>query len=190
MFAFKKKYYLIIQSIKDIDLKNIKLVDKFTVIYRNNTRIDNLIDLGRFRQECRRRRIDFFVANNPLLLIKLKADGLYISSHNKNLNLAKFKNHNFEIIGSAHNINEINIKNKQGCSHIIFSRLFKTTYSFKKNFLGVVRFNLLKSIRNNSFIPLGGIRLNNLNKLKMVNSIAFAVLSEVKKKPAIISRLF
>ena len=105
MFAFKKKYYLIIQSIKDIDLKNIKLVDKFTVIYRNNTRIDNLIDLGRFRQECRRRRIDFFVANNPLLLIKLKADGLYISSHNKNLNLVKFKNHKFEIIGSAHNIN-------------------------------------------------------------------------------------
>ena len=53
--------------------------------------------------------MDFFVANNPVLLIKLKADGLYISSHNRNLNLIKFKNQNFKIIGSAHNINEINI---------------------------------------------------------------------------------
>ena len=46
---------------------------------------------------------------------------------------------------------------------------------------------------NNSriLVPLGGIKLRNINKLKIVNSDSFAILSEIKKKPAnIISRLF
>jgi hypothetical protein len=38
--------------------------------------------------------------------------------------------------------------------------------------------------------PLGGIKISNLNKLKMVNCNTFAVLSGVKKKPAITDRLF
>ena len=35
MFVLKKKYFLIIESIKNIDLKNIKKRNKFTIIYRN-----------------------------------------------------------------------------------------------------------------------------------------------------------
>ena len=35
MFILKKKYFLIIESIKDIDLKNIKKRNKFVIIYRN-----------------------------------------------------------------------------------------------------------------------------------------------------------
>ena len=54
----------------------------------------------------------------------LKADGLYISAHNKELNLIKLRNTNYNLIGAAHNIKEINLKVLQGCSHIIFSRLF------------------------------------------------------------------
>ena len=40
MFIYKNKYYLIIESIKDIDLRNIKQTNKFTIIYRNNKKID------------------------------------------------------------------------------------------------------------------------------------------------------
>ena len=40
-------------------------------------------------------------------------------------------------------------------------------------------------------IPLGGINLKTLNKLKMIRSQGFAVMSEIKKKPAkLINRLF
>ena len=35
MFAFKKKYFLIIENTKDIDLKKIKKRGKFVIIYRN-----------------------------------------------------------------------------------------------------------------------------------------------------------
>ena len=35
MFILKKKYFFIIESIKDIELKNIKNFGKFSIIYRN-----------------------------------------------------------------------------------------------------------------------------------------------------------
>ena len=93
-------------------------------------------------------------------------------------------------IGAAHNIKEINEKIKQGCKEIIFSRLFKTNYINKKSFHGVVKFNLLTRIFNKKIYPLGGINNQNLLKLNLINSQGFAVLSAVKKKPAITSRLF
>ena len=121
----------------------------------------------------------------------LKADGLYISAHNKELNLIKLKRNNYNLIGSAHNNKEINLKVMQGCSHIIFSRLFKTFYKNKKGSLGIIKFNLLKLCRKENLVPLGGIRLSNLNKLNIVKCNSFALLSEIKKKPAkLFSRLF
>ena len=57
--------------------------------------------------------------------------------------------------------------------------------------MGIIRFNLLKLSRKENLVPLGGIKLSNLNKLSLVKSNSFALLSEVKKKPAkIINRLF
>ena len=46
MFIRKNKYFFIIESIKDIDLKNIKKRDKFTIIYRNKNNLEkNSIDM-------------------------------------------------------------------------------------------------------------------------------------------------
>ena len=45
MFTVKKKYFLIIESIKDIDLRNIKLINKYTIIYRNVGKIKNIQDV-------------------------------------------------------------------------------------------------------------------------------------------------
>jgi len=36
MFVIKNKYFLIIENIKDINLENIKIRNKFFIIYRNN----------------------------------------------------------------------------------------------------------------------------------------------------------
>jgi hypothetical protein len=57
--------------------------------------------------------------------------------------------------------------------------------------MGIIKFNLLKLKRKEPLIPLGGINFSNLNKLNMVKANYFAILSEVKKKPAkIFNRLF
>ena len=50
MISFKNKYFLIIESIKDIDLSNIKISNKFIIIYRNKKIIDDIDKLLQFRE--------------------------------------------------------------------------------------------------------------------------------------------
>ena len=189
MFIIKNKYFLIIESIKDINLKNIKIRNKFYIIYRNNKKIDQVSDLLIFRQKCKLKAIKFYIANNVKLALLVNSDGIYLSSNNKDLRYLNYKKKNFEIIGSAHNFKEISFKIKQGCSSILLSKLFMVSYDKKSPYLGVVKFNTFSRI-SKKIIPLGGIKDNNLNQLKNVLSNGLALLSEVKKKPAkIFSRL-
>ena len=74
-------------------------------------------------------------------MVLLKADGLYISAYNKSFRCLFLKNSKYSIIGSAHNAAEIQFKIKQGCKHILLSRLFKVSYDSNDNFLGIVKFN-------------------------------------------------
>ena len=190
MFIQKKKYYLIIESIKDINLNNIKKRNKFTIIYRNKKKLDKSEDLRKFRKSCKLRSIDFFIANNLYLATKLNSDGIYLSSYNKSFRPLSHKKTSFHIIGSAHSQKEIYMKSRQGCTVILFSKLFLVNYDKKAQFLGVIKFNNFLKISKN-LIPLGGINSNNINKLNQIKSRGFALMSEIKKKPAnIINRLF
>ncbi len=190
MFIKKNNYFLLIENTKDIDLKNIKIRNKFSIIYRNNHKIDNLSDLLQFRRKCKLKAIKFYIANNNNLAVFLNSDGIYLSSYNKSLNCLNYKKLNYEIIGSAHNFKEILLKKKQGCVYILLSKLFVVNYAKASPFLGILKFNNFLKI-SNKLIPLGGINLQNLNYLKNIQCNGFAISSEVKKKPAkIFSRLF
>ena len=191
MFVYKKKYFFIIENIKDIDLNNIKIFEKITIIYRNQGKLVDIKNLSIFRNKCRAKKIGFYVANDFKLMSNLKADGLYISAYNNDLRICRYKYSKYKIIGSAHNYKELKIKNIQGCSYFIFSRLFQTKYKDKPGFLGLIKFNLLTLLRKEVLVPLGGINISNLNKMNIVNSNSFALMSEIKKKPVkIINRLF
>jgi thiamine-phosphate pyrophosphorylase len=191
MFAFKNKYFLIIESIKDINLKNIKKYNKFIIIYRNLGVKEKIADLIRFRKQCKLKLIKFYVANNIKLSTSINADGIYLSSYNKSFKTLYLKKFNFNIIGSAHNLKEIRLKTKQGCTYILLSKLFLVDYAKESPYIGVVKFNKYLINFSKQLIPLGGIKIKNLNKLKKINSQGFAILSEIKKKPTnIISRLF
>ena len=67
MIAFKKKYFFIIETINDIDLKKFKKFNKFNIIYRNKNYLENIDKLKKFVQLCRSKHISFFVANNVSL---------------------------------------------------------------------------------------------------------------------------
>ena len=190
MFIIKNKYFLIIENIKDINLKNIKIRNKFFIIYRNNKKKDSLNELMKFRKICKSKAIRFYIANDIKLAILLSSDGIYLSSYNKALNYLNFKKSKFDIIGSAHNLTEISNKIKQGCSSILLSKLFLVSYNKKSPYLGVLKFNNFLKM-NNRLIPLGGINIYNLNNLNNLYCEGFALFSEIKKKPAnIINRLF
>jgi thiamine-phosphate pyrophosphorylase len=186
MFIIKNNYYLYIENTKNIDLNFIKSRKKISIIYRNNNIQENIKNLRSFKKKCKVKGFKLYISNNIKLLRDCKADGLYLSSYNKKIYL----NRNINLIGSAHSLKEINEKIKQGCTTIFLSRLFKTSYEDKKGHLGPIKFNLLAKKYRTRIIPLGGIRSSNLNKLNLISGNGLALLSEVKKKPAITSRLF
>ena len=191
MLVFKKKYYLFVENTRDLNLNLIKIRGKFNIIYRNLISKEKIENLKTYRNNCKKHGANFYIANDTKLLSKVRADGLYISAHNKNLRLSAYSKKGLKLIGAAHNQREFDIKLKQGCKVIIYSRLFETTDPNKKGHLGVQKFNIISLRSKAQLVPLGGINIKNLSKLNTVLSESFACLSAVKKKPTnIISRLF
>ena len=169
-----------------ISLDLLKKNKKIIIIYRNNGKPEKIEKINTFRKDCQIKQFKFYIANDYSLAKYCKADGLYLSSYNKKI----YSFYTSKLIGSAHNFKEIYEKIKQGCSTIILSRLFKTSYKDKKGYLGIIKFNLIKKNYLIDLIPLGGIKGNNLLKLNLVKSEGFCLFSEIKKKPAISNRLF
>ena len=177
---FSQSYYFI-SEFNYFDLSN--LDKNIHIIYRNykkNIDISTLISLKKY---CKKNNKKLFISNNIQLALKYKLDGIYIPAFNKQLNyIQQSIPKKFEIIGSAHNHNEILIKQRQGCKFIFISPIFKIQ---KKNYyLNLVKFNLLTLNIKSNFIALGGINSKNLNKLRLLNISGFAGISFFQKKTA------
>ena len=166
------KYYFI----NKFETKNIDKQDKqTTVIYRNysSKSTDEKLIL-RIKKYCRKKDIKFYLSNNIKLANKLNLDGAYIPSFNKNTeHLAFSYKKNFDIVGSAHNLKEIKIKEKQKVNKIFLSSLFKKN----KNFLGINKFRLLSKLTNKKIVVLGGVSKENVKKLKILDQSEFAGIS-------------
>ena len=166
------KYYFI----SKFDTNNISKQDKQTIIiYRNYTThsADEKL-LLKIKKYCKKKTIKFYLSNNVKLAIKLNLDGAYIPSFNKKLDHLSYSlKNNFEVIGSAHNLKEIRIKEKQNVSKIFLSSLFKKN----KNFLGINKFRLLTKHTNKKIVVLGGITHKNIKKLLLLNQSDFAGIS-------------
>ena len=169
------KYYFI----NKFETNNIDKQDKKTIIiYRNYTlkTIDKKIIL-KIKNYCKKKRVKFYLSNNIQLAMKLDLDGVYIPSFNKNTkHLAYSFKKNFKIIGSAHNLKEIRIKEKQKVDKIFLSSLFKKN----KNYLGINKFKLISKLTRKEIVVLGGISVTNLKTLKMLNKSHFAGISYFK----------
>jgi len=156
-----------------------KLDKKIAIIYRNYSVKHDLRLILNIKNICNKDGRKFFLSNNLKLAIRLDLDGVYLPSFNKSQNVNKTNiKKKFIIIGSAHSIEEIKIKEKQGAKMIFISPLFKTNKN--RYFLNPVKFNLLASKTNKKVIALGGITQQNLNRLKMVRAYGFAGISYFK----------
>ena len=176
----KRKYYFI----NKLETNNIDKLDKETIIiyrkYSAKTHDEKVI--LKIKKYCRKKGIKFYLSNNIKLAIKLDLDGAYIPAFNKSLkNLNYSYKRKFEIIGSAHNLKEIRIKENQKVSKIFLSSLFKKN----KNFLGLYKFKLLSALTNKKIVALGGISKRNIKLLNVLNVRDFAGISffEQKKGP-------
>ena len=172
------KIYYFIQKFNFKELSNLNR--SINVIFRNYHSFDYLNDLIKTRDFCKKKGITLYLSNNIKQAKKLHLDGVYLPAFNKNLiynnlNLPQ----NFKIIGSAHNISEIKIKEKQNCEEIFLSPIFNTNKH--KNHLGTVRFNLKAIETKKKIVALGGINIDNLKKIKLTRSIGIASISWIKK---------
>ena len=169
------KYYFI----NTLDTNNLQKQDKETIIiFRNysssNIKIDKLINLKNF---LRKQGNKLFLANNFKLALKLGLDGVYIPSFNNNFyHLAYSTFLNFTVVGSAHNLKEIRIKELQKAKGIFLSSLFKKN----NNYLGLNKFKILNNCTKKEVVALGGISKKNIKKIKLLKISGIAGISYFK----------
>ena len=169
------KYYFI----NTFDTNNLQKLDKETIIiYRNYTLTNiNIHKLLKLKNFLRKKGNKFFIANNFKLALKLRLDGVYIPSfNNKFSHLAYSTFSNFTVIGSAHNLKEIKVKELQKVQSIFISSLFKKN----KNYLGLYKFKILRKYTQKKVVALGGISKKNIKKIMLLNISSIAGISYFK----------
>ena len=166
-----KKYYFI----EKFEKSKIDILDRnTTIIYRNYKKKYNIKDIIYLKNYCKNKGITFLISNNIKLSIRLNLDGAYIPSFNKDyLHLSYKLKKRFILIGSAHNLKEFRIKEKQKVSEIFLSSLFKKN----NNYLGINKFKIFSNYTNFKIIALGGVSQKNLNLIKLTRAIGFAGIS-------------
>ena len=153
------------------------LIDKQTndtiLIYRNYSNF-NLENILKIKKYAKKKNLKFLLANNTKLALNLRLSGVYLPSFNKKTNhLAYTKPKDFLIIGSAHNLKEIRVKELQGVKILFISSLFKKN----KNYLGINRFKLFSKLTKIKIIALGGISKRNIKKINLLNCDGIAGIS-------------
>ena len=167
-----KKYYFI----NKFDTNYIDKQDKQTTIIYRNYGVQNqdeklILEISKY---CKKKSIKFYLSNNIKLALKLDLDGAYIPSFNNSFKHLSYSfKKDFKIIGSAHNLKEIRIKENQKVEKIFLSSLFK----INKNFLGIYKFKLLKKLTDKKVVALGGMSKKNINKLNILKQSDFAGIS-------------
>ena len=169
------------------NLKQYYFIDKFdyyhlvnlskniSFIWRNKDKQTSLKTLIELRNFCKKYQRKLYLRNDPKLAIKLDVDGLYISSTNKTLIFKPITHKKkFEILGSAHNMKEIKIKELQGVDKIFLSPIFKDKKNQK---LYLYKYLNIKKLTSMKDVALGGINKKNLKKLKFIEPYGFAGIS-------------
>ena len=90
------------------------------IIYRNYNAKNREKELVKIAKACKKNRNQLFVSNDIKLVIKVKAEGIYIPSFNKIKNFANLE---------KKNINKIKLLNTKGFGGISF---FKKKPAFKR----------------------------------------------------------
>ena len=168
----KTKYYFT----SKFDTKIINKLDKQTiVIYRNyKSNSNDILNIQKLSKYCRKIKLKFYLSNNIKLALKLGLDGAYIPSFNRSFDHLSYSlKKKFKIIGSAHNIFEIKIKELQRVEKIFISSIFKKN----QNYLGIYKFKILNNLTKKRVVALGGISSKNIKTLNLINNIEIAGIS-------------
>ena len=165
------KFYFI-NSFKKNNIDN--LDNNTAIIYRNYNKKLNIKEIIKIKKYCAKKKIKFILSNNLKIALSLKLDGGYIPSFKKDFSHLNYNfRSNFLLLGSAHNLKEVRIKERQKVKIIFISSLFKKN----KNYLGIYKFKNLASLTKKIIVALGGISKINEKRLKILNCYGFSGIS-------------
>ena len=173
-----KEVFVYLDSINEFIKFNILKIINVNIIYDNYDFSKKIfLDIKNF---CKKHNLNLFIKDNYKAAIKFKLAGLIISHTNKKIlgygnplcNKQKIK-----IIGKVHNQKEFFLKKQQKCEKIIFSPIFLTKKYSSNQILNINKFNLISKYWNVKKIALGGINLENISQLRMLNISGFAIKS-------------
>ena len=176
-----KEVFVYLDSINELIKFNILKLKKVNIIY-DNDHFDKkkFVEIKNF---CNQYNLNLFIKDNYQIAIKFKLSGLVITHTNKkNLYLGNplCRKIKFMIIGKVHNQLEYFFKKNQKCEKIIFSPIFFTKKYSLNQILNTHKFNLISKNWNEKIYALGGIKLNNITRLKILNIKGFVIKSLIK----------
>lgn len=174
MHHVNQNYFCFIDDFRENLINN--LSKNVSIIYRNYNKYLDINTIIKIKKTCKKKRIKFYLSNNIKLALKLNLDGAYIPSFNKNYHHNSYNyRKKFTLLGSAHNLKEIRIKEEQNVKIIFIAPIFFN----KKNkiFLGIYKFMNLKKLTKNKTVCLGGINKDNIKILSKLNIKGIAGIS-------------
>lgn len=125
---------------------------------------------------CKKKNFKLYLANNVKLALKLNLDGAYIPSFNKDFRINSFQfKKKFKLLGSAHNLREIRIKEIQKVDCLFISPLFLSKKGKKR--LGIYRFITLSKKTKKKIVCLGGIKKHNIKEINLIKPYGIAAIS-------------
>lgn len=185
MHTYKLKKYHFIDSFNLT--KFVNLNRDISLIWRSKYAEEDINNIIKIANYCRKYKRKFYLANNFKLAIKLNLDGVYISANNKSIRHNSYiLKKKFKILGSAHNQYEIDNKKNQKVKELFLSPIFK-----KKGVMpiGLYKIKNLFDLFSGPKIALGGINKKNIRLLKLSKFNGFAAIEYFdlkKKRPQII----
>lgn len=174
----KLDYYIFIEELSEkiikniIDLKKKKLRINIIILEKNS------LEISKF---AKKERIPIFFKDNLKCAMKNKAQGIFLSSKNKNLKNNIKTTTKLKIIGLAHNQHEYYIKKMQNCTTIMLSPIFYNEKYSHNKILNVIKFNLITLSWKINICALGGINSKSIKLINLTKCKSVGVKSLIKE---------
>ena len=186
----KKKFIYLISpnKIPTSFYKNLKLVLKtgkvsFFQLRLKNYSLKKKIIIGKkIKNICKKNKVKFIINDDPLLALKLNADGCHLGQKDMNINIAK-KILGKKIIGiTCHNSMNLAKKAiKAKADYIAFGAFNKSKTKKTKYLASVNIFNKVKRFTKTPTVAIGGINAVNYKNLLLNNANFLAISGYIWK---------
>ena len=186
----KKKFIYLISpnKISSSFYKNLKLILKtgkvsFFQLRLKNFSLKKKIIIGKkIKNICKKNKVKFIINDDPLLALKLNADGCHLGQKDMNINIAK-KILGKKIIGiTCHNsINLAKKAIKAKADYIAFGAFNQSKTKKTKHVASVKILNKVSSFTKIPIVAIGGINAVNYKNLLLNNANFLAISGYIWK---------